>query len=398
MTINRNNYETYFLLYVDNELCAAERKAVDDFIAENTDLKNELEILLATTLPVDDISFPFGHSLLKKEALEDSLREKLLLHLDNELDETAVRLLENELQKNTSIQSEWNILKQTKLDPANQVVFEDKRSLYRKEKRTVVYMRFMRAAVAAAVIAALMYAGISFFSNDKAIENVAVNNGSQQQRINDQTIPVTPDEVNTAELPVQKNSSDAGNEPVAAANLRGKTSTINKATTSNTAAVKSSTGFDNKEQAVNNNTNIAGKELPKKETNNLPKPYFENINNQKSNEAIASDVQDKTKKSQNNNLVTDDKLVLAKNNSTTTIVPLSDTEITEMKNSYAMQAVSIPSENESSNNHILFMNEEKVNRTKISGLFRKVKRVISRNTNVKTGGSITIAGFEFAAR
>ncbi len=398
MTINRNNYETYFLLYVDNELCAAERKAVDDFIAENTDLKNELEILLATTLPVDDISFPFGHSLLKKEALEDSLREKLLLHLDNELDETAVRLLENELQKNTSIQSEWNILKQTKLDPANQVVFEDKRSLYRKEKRTVVYMRFMRAAVAAAVIAALMYAGISFFSNDKAIENVAVNNGSQQQRINDQTIPVTPDEVNTAQLPVQKNSSDAGNEPVAAANLRGKTSTINKATTSNTAAVKSSTGFDNKEQAVNNNTNIAGKELPKKETNNLPKPYFENINNQKSNEAIASDVQDKTKKSQNNNLVTDDKLVLAKNNSTTTIVPLSDTEITEMKNSYAMQAVSIPSENESSNNHILFMNEEKVNRTKISGLFRKVKRVISRNTNVKTGGSITIAGFEFAAR
>ena len=138
--------------------------------------------------------------------------------------------------------------------------------------------------------------------------------------------------------------------------------------------------------------------MPKKETNNLPKPYFENINNQKSNELIASDVQDKTKKLQNNNVVAEDKLILAKNNSTTTVVAHEDTEITEMKNSYAKQAVIYPSENESSNNHILFINEEKVNRTKVSGLFRQVKRMISRNTNVKTGGSITIAGFEFAAR
>ena len=398
MTINRNNYETYFLLYVDNELCAAERKAVDEFIAENTDLKNELEILLATTLPVDEISFPFGHSLLKNEALEDSLREKLLLHLDNELDETGVSQMQNELQKNTSVQREWNILKQTKLDPADEVVFEDKRSLYRKEKSIVIYMRFMRAAVAAAIIAAVIYSGISFFSNGKAVDNVAGNNGSQQQRINDQVTPVTKDENNIVQLPVQKSNSLAGNEPVAAVDLPGKTSIIIKAPASNTAAVKSSTGVNNKEQTTNSNTNIAGKELPKKETNNLPKPYFENINNQKSNELIASDVQDKTKKLQNNNVVAEDKLILAKNNSTTTVVAHEDTEITEMKNSYAKQTVINPSESESSNNHILFINEEKVSRTKVSGLFRQVKRMISRNTNVKTGGSITIAGFEFAAR
>ena len=45
MIINRDNYENFFLLYVDGELCAADRKAVEDFAAENEDLQKELEIL-----------------------------------------------------------------------------------------------------------------------------------------------------------------------------------------------------------------------------------------------------------------------------------------------------------------------------------------------------------------
>jgi hypothetical protein len=47
---------------------------------------------------------------------------------------------------------------------------------------------------------------------------------------------------------------------------------------------------------------------------------------------------------------------------------------------------------------VLFMNEEKVSRSKISGFIRKVKRVIERKANIKTGNGIKIAGFEIAAR
>ena len=57
--INRHNYEEFFLLYVDRELSAAERMAVEQFVQENPDLKEELDALNQTTL-VEDIKIQFG--------------------------------------------------------------------------------------------------------------------------------------------------------------------------------------------------------------------------------------------------------------------------------------------------------------------------------------------------
>ena len=63
--INRNNYEEYFLLYTDDELNAAEKRAVEDFIEQHPDLKIELEMLQQSVLPSEPVIFYDKEVLLK---------------------------------------------------------------------------------------------------------------------------------------------------------------------------------------------------------------------------------------------------------------------------------------------------------------------------------------------
>ncbi|NBU53371.1 MAG: hypothetical protein EBS33_03225, partial [Alphaproteobacteria bacterium] len=45
MIVNIHNYETYFLLYVDNELTANEKAAVELFLQQNPFYQKELDLL-----------------------------------------------------------------------------------------------------------------------------------------------------------------------------------------------------------------------------------------------------------------------------------------------------------------------------------------------------------------
>ena len=50
--ITPENYEEYLLLYVDNELTAAEKEMVDAFLIVHPELQIELDMLMSTRLPV----------------------------------------------------------------------------------------------------------------------------------------------------------------------------------------------------------------------------------------------------------------------------------------------------------------------------------------------------------
>ena len=68
-----------------------------------------------------------------------------------------------------------------------------------------------------------------------------------------------------------------------------------------------------------------------------------------------------------------------------------------MPDSYAKTAV-LNEGGPGNNDKIFYMNQETVNRSRIGGIFRRVKRVIERNTNIKTGNGVKIAGFEIALK
>jgi len=67
MDINRINYETFFLLYVDRELNTADRAAVENFLKENPDLQKEFRQLQNTVQHPPEIIFEQKESLYRQE-------------------------------------------------------------------------------------------------------------------------------------------------------------------------------------------------------------------------------------------------------------------------------------------------------------------------------------------
>ncbi len=67
MDINRNNYESFFLLYLDRELSAADKHEVEKFLIENSDLQKEFALLQQTILIHDDTIFEPKELLFREE-------------------------------------------------------------------------------------------------------------------------------------------------------------------------------------------------------------------------------------------------------------------------------------------------------------------------------------------
>jgi len=142
--ITRENYEEYFLLYVDNELPASARSAVERFVAANPDVREEWETLLQCRVDADP-----GETFPGKETL---LQADLLSYIDGELDAPGRLSVEEFVGRHPSKALELEQLSMTVSQPDLTIVFPHKESLYRSERRRVAYLPWMRAGIAAAVL------------------------------------------------------------------------------------------------------------------------------------------------------------------------------------------------------------------------------------------------------
>jgi hypothetical protein len=388
MNINRHNYETFFLLYVDKELSAAERKAVEVFVQDNPDLQMELVLLQQTVIKADDIILNKKDWLYKEEDIS-ALQENLLLYADDELNGADKKTIEAVLATDKAAQTEWAVLQQTKLQPDMDVVFADKQSLYRKEPGRVVAFRWWRVAAAAVLLGFGIWTGVSVYKNNSTTKtgtgelagSKKISSGKMQIEDTTGNTRVTnqPDErsipENITSVTVQKNNDDQRAE-----NIR---SVFEK--TNNQDALSP------KENAtVQNNGN-------RKPDNNLPKPALQNINNSSSNEITVQRVlpsnSNSTRVSGNNDAVV--KLTPVENRTGTE--GINSSKINPEMN--ALQAVNINKNVGDENNYgYLNVEDDKQKRTALGGFIRKAKRVLERNTNVKTGDGIKIAGFEIALK
>lgn len=161
-SISLQNYEEYFILYMDNELTPEQVVMVEQFLEANPDLKAELDILLSTKLPTEE--FTINKDLFLSGAMKsNAIDEDLLLYIDNELDAAGRQKLESELSVSKDLQLQHQLLQRTRLDASEIIEYPNKKELYRHtETRVVSFSMWMRIA---AVVVVILFMGILFWAN-----------------------------------------------------------------------------------------------------------------------------------------------------------------------------------------------------------------------------------------
>jgi len=181
MSINRHNYEEFFILYWDNELTASQKQAIENFVNENPDLQEEFRILGETRfVPDKNLQFEGKEFLLNSSSINiNNYEEQLLNYIDDALNNNERKEVEKLAAKLPIIQKELLLLQKTKLQPETEVIFPDKSTLYRREEKVrVISMAWFRVAVAAAIILIAGFVTLRFINTDKGGDKIEVAKNS----------------------------------------------------------------------------------------------------------------------------------------------------------------------------------------------------------------------------
>ncbi len=154
--INNDNYEVFFLMYVDNELSTTEKEMVETFVQQHPHLQEELSTLKQTVLlPEKDIVFTNKNLLYKHTKnyiTTENYEAHFLLYIDNELPKTEKLQVETFVLQHPQLQKHFTILQNAKL-PIEVIACPNKEGLYKKERKSgVIYMRWFGMATAAVVL------------------------------------------------------------------------------------------------------------------------------------------------------------------------------------------------------------------------------------------------------
>jgi hypothetical protein len=147
MIITRENYEPFFLDYLEGNL---EESMIDqflDFLENNPDLKEELHSFENVCLPEDQIAFTGKEQLYKSSAEAKAVIEnKTIAYLEGDLQNEERKLFETYLYGHPELQKEYELFSKTRLQPDTRIIYPKKNKLYRKSGSFILMNWVARAA------------------------------------------------------------------------------------------------------------------------------------------------------------------------------------------------------------------------------------------------------------
>lgn len=362
MNITRNNYEEYFILYVDNELSSEDRRQVELFTKENPDLQDELNLLMQTQLvPDSSLVFANKEQLLKTPGAisidTTNYEEWLLSYTDNELSAEQKNSVEKFIATHPAAKTELEFFQKTKLQPDSAIVFANKEILYRKEEKVkVIVIRWRRIAAAAALLLAISSTALIILNNKKenrgeiasAKEEKNIQKKSMVKKPNNETALINPEAADNKTTDKIRKETIEINNPIV--NEEKRVDQKEKTTPYLSGKIKQDEPVvaDNKEE---------------KNINNLPQPtYNPNVNrvDKQDNPIAMIDLPE-------NRSLTNPK----ETNSTSSVTPNSTQPLDHVVTAASVEPVDPLDE------------EQPGRKNKLRGFFRKVTRTFEKTTNIK---------------
>lgn len=372
MVITRDNYEAYFVMYVDDELNVSERKAVEAFIEQNPDLEEEMVMLQQSVLrPNDQIVFEPKELLYKGAAVQSPINEQnceeyFVLYGDDELTNAEKEKVEQFVYHHPQYQAEFELIQQVKLLPDNSLSFPGKAYLYRTEEDDNRVIAFPWWRLTAAAIAILVIGSLAWY--------IANNNSTTTQpEFAGKTPSTEPTGSNTTQPQVVSSNNNDATSPAdnGVADIEIK-ELVNRTT-------------DTK-QPVEIVTTVNKKNIPEQRNKQEP-PYVQQVK-------MPTPVQDPEK----NDIAIQPKLIKVAVDNTHEEPAVKTSLIKSTINApLAVHTVANKTEDEPDQSSTYVLNAP-INKTPLRGFFRKVSRVVDKVTNPEENGkkAIRIANLEIA--
>lgn len=160
--ITRDNYEIYFTDYLDGNLSASDLQEMKNFLIINSDLQELLEDMDQIRLSPPNLCFKDKTSL-KKENFHECPDYYAIAIAENALTEKDKKQI-HQKETDSEFQKLTAIYQKLKLKPDLQMRFRHKELLYRRNKKTIV---FLSLSASAALLLLILTIALQFFRTEQ---------------------------------------------------------------------------------------------------------------------------------------------------------------------------------------------------------------------------------------
>jgi len=155
--LTRNNYEIWFLDYLDGQLSNEQLEILLDFLELNPDLKEELREVSRVSLVAGVESFDQKELFLKSSAdiLGIAAIDQLCIaRMESDLPGEEARLFDARLEEDSELNRKYTAFRRTLLNPSASVIYPHKKDL---RKKTVVFTPWFITAISSAAVVLLVW-------------------------------------------------------------------------------------------------------------------------------------------------------------------------------------------------------------------------------------------------